>query len=700
MPSRLAARLHAARDHLFVGRTAELTLLRAALEADVLPFYVLYVFGPAGVGKTSLLRAFERLCRTLDVAPHYLDARDVEPVPALFMAALRRTLGLADDANPLTALADPDKRHVLLIDTFETIAALDGWLRERVLPDLTDNVLIVLAGREMPDQAWRTDPGWQSLVHLLPLRNLDAEDCRTYLRRRDVPENQHAEVLTFTHGHPLATSLVADLLDQAHSVPFRPQEAPSVIQALLEQFVQRVPGPAHRATLEAGALVRFVTEDLLQTMLATNDAYDLFKWLGSLSFVEPDARGLSLHDLTRDVLVADLRWRNSEWYAELHRRARWYYTERLKQAGTVFDQAILSDYTFLHRDHPLIRPLVTQLRSQWQASEPILPEKAQAADWPGLLAMVTRYEGEASAALARHWFERQPDNILVYRSRAGQPLGFQLALSLNRASHDDRLADPATYRAWQYLEQNAPLRKGEHATLFRFWMAHDTYQDISPVQSLITIDHVRHYLNTPGLAFTFLTCRHPALWEPIYTFAAMKRLREADFEVGETTYAVFGHDWRTMPPTLWLDLLAQYSSFGGDEEPSAMPKDPMIVLSRSGFEEAVRDAFREYARPEKLRGNPLLRSRLVIDRVGLDADEAESIEALRLLLEEGANTLQSSPREARYYQALRRTYLQPAPSQEKAAEMLDLPISTFRRYLKRGLEHVTGLLWQQETGTL
>jgi hypothetical protein len=58
--------------------------------------------------------------------------------------------------------------------------------------------------------------------------------------------------------------------------------------------------------------------------------------------------------------------------------------------------------------------------------------------------------------------------------------------------------------------------------------------------------------------------------------------------------------------------------------------------------------------------------------------------------------LQVSPRGAKLYRALYHTYLQPAPTQEQAAELLDVPFSTYRRHLKMGVERVAELLWQQE----
>jgi len=56
MATRIADRLRSARSKL-VGRQTEIALFRAAVVAEELPFLLLYVFGPGGVGKTTLMNA-------------------------------------------------------------------------------------------------------------------------------------------------------------------------------------------------------------------------------------------------------------------------------------------------------------------------------------------------------------------------------------------------------------------------------------------------------------------------------------------------------------------------------------------------------------------------------------------------------------------------------------------------------------------
>ena len=172
MSSSRLERLEAARRQRFVGRTAERELFQSALTAAELPFSVLYLFGPGGMGKTTLLREFAHLATQQQTRVIQLDARTIEAAPNLFLEALRRALGLAATEPLLSLLAAQTERMVILIDTVELLTPLDGWLRDDFLPQLPGNILVVMAGRKPPGPAWRTDPGWQVMMRILPLRNL------------------------------------------------------------------------------------------------------------------------------------------------------------------------------------------------------------------------------------------------------------------------------------------------------------------------------------------------------------------------------------------------------------------------------------------------------------------------------------------------------------------------------------------------
>ncbi|NUM46500.1 MAG: ATP-binding protein [Anaerolineales bacterium] len=697
MPSRLADYLNAARRAHFVGRDSERNFFRSAIQAESPPFFVLHMYGPGGIGKSTLLREFGRMAEEAGWAVIYFDARNIEPLPETFRATLARYLDAPAGGIEEFMAASP-KRQLLMVDTYETLAPLDDWLRDHFLPQLPENVMVILSGRNPLSPAWRADAGWQTVLETLPLRNLAPDETREYLSRRNIPESQQQAVMTFTHGHPLALSLIAETFAQREGAEFQFEEKSDdafrrdIIQTLVKNFLQKVPGPAHRAALEACALVRVTTEPVLCEMLANSEINDLFEWLNELSFIEPRPGGLFPHDLARDALVADLRWRNPDWYIELHRRARHYYTYRISVTTGLEQQRALFDLVFLHRDNPVMRPFI-----EWQMGGSSLPDRLRDSDIPHLLEMVTRHEGADSARIAAFWLGKQPENVLVPRTAEGLPAGFLLTLDLTAATAQDRATDPAAQAAWNSLK---PLRSGERATMFRFWMDGEAYQSVSATQSVIFIHIARHYLTTQGLAYTFFPCADEAFWTPLCMYINLSRMPQADFSVDGRPFAVFGHDWRAEPPAQWLGLLAEREVATSSQ--TATPPKPgmpaLVVLSEPDFAAAVRDALRDHKRAGALTGNPLLNSRLVTQKAGTNASETQRMSTLQKLIEDAAESLKVTPKENRYYRALYHTYFQPAANQEQAAELLDLPFSTYRRHLVRGIERLTEVLWGWEVG--
>lgn len=682
----LAQRLLAGRRRRFVGRTSEKELFESMLNSPEPAFILLYIHGPGGIGKTTLLAEFASTAQELGSTPVVLDGRNIDPSPEGFLLALRLVLGLDATAAPLQALAAL-QRPVLLLDTYETLNPLDGWLREQFFPQLPGNTLVVMAGRHSLSPGWRSDPGWRELIRPVSLRNLRPEESRDFLSRRGIPPSQHQALLDFTHGHPLALSLVADVLQgqQAEHLDFKPEASPDVVRTLLERFVEQVPSPAHRMALEACALVRVTNEALLAEILGQDQAGALFDWLRGLSFTESGPLGLFPHDLVREALMADLKWRNPDWNKELHRRARAYYTRKLQESRGLEQQRALLDDVYLHRDNPMVKPFL-----EWGEMGSVYGETAAQGDIPGVLEIIARHQGQAEAQIAAHWLGRQPQGFTVYRDLGTEPAGLLVRLALHQASPQDLALDPFAAQVWGFVQQQVPLRQGDQVLLFRWWMARESYQSVSPTQSLIFINTVQSYLSTPRLAWTFFPCADPDFWQPAFSYMELPPVLSVSTPT--QTFGVFGMDWRTMPISAWLEMLGERELLT-EPIPPKPTKPSLLVLSQPEFGEAIKSALRDYTRPPALGKNPLMRSRMVQQR-GSDPG------ILHGLLREAAESLKANPKDEKLYRAIQRTYLEPAATQELAAELLDLPFSTYRRHLTAGLERITEWLWQREIQSL
>ena len=694
----LAERLTALRQRYFFGRAAELTLFRSALLGRDRPFFLLYVYGPGGVGKTALLQAFARTSLASGAQVAALNGRDIEPSPAGFLRGLGLALGLEEDEPPLEALAGR-QRPVLLIDTYEALAPLDAWLREVLFPQLPGQAVVVLGSRNPPSAAWRADPAWSELSRVLPLRNLLPQDSRAYLEARGVPAAQHAAVLGFTHGHPLALSLVADLLRHGNGdgrtngrgpdwAAFRPEHAPDVVRPLLERFVEHVPTPLHWRALAVCAHARATTEALLADVLGTDtgDALGLFEWLRGLSFVEQGPGGLFPHDLAREVLDADLRWRDPDTYRALHARIRDSLVRRLQTSSGLAQQDAYFDFLYLVRHSAVSKPYY-----DWTSFGHAYAEGAAPPDYPEIVAMVRRHEGDASASIARYWLGRQPPAFVVFRGPGGQLAGCTAALHLEEVTAADAAADPALAAAWQFAQRHAALRPGEGLLHHRFFVGRDGYQDLA-THNMVAMVATMRWLTTPRLAWCFAAVAEPERWRPMFESIRFPRAPEADFEVGGRRYGVFVHDWRADPPHVWVDVKAGLDAPGspqGTRSGDAPP--PLVVLSQPDFAAAVHQALRDYRRPV-LATNPLLRSRLAREHAG----GTPTIATLQGLLRETAGALRAHPQDEKLYRAVAATFLEPAATQELTAERLGIPFNTYRYRLATGIRRLADSLWQRE----
>jgi hypothetical protein len=329
------------RRRRFVGRASEIELFRVALESAEPLFSMLHIHGPAGIGKTRLLDVFAGLAADAGVSVVRLDGRDLLPSPAAVLEALGGVLQVPEGEGAILGPSDGG-RVVALVDTYERLGPLDDWVRTGLLPRLPATALTVVAGRAAPGSAWRADPAWRELLRVVSLRNLCPEESRQYLAACGVDPARHDQLVELAHGHPLGLSLLADVVVRGGEAAADPM-APDLVGTLLRRFVEVVPSGRHRRALEVCALARVTTEALVREVLGLEDAHELFTWLRELSFVESGPEGVFLHDLARDALEADLRWRDPDGYRRVFRGIRGQINGRLRSSRGHKQQRAIAD---------------------------------------------------------------------------------------------------------------------------------------------------------------------------------------------------------------------------------------------------------------------------------------------------------------------------------------------------------------------
>jgi hypothetical protein len=679
----LAERLADRRRRRFVGRGAEQELLRTALASEPPPFAVLHLHGPGGIGKTTLLEHLAHEAQEADATVVRIDGRRVGASPRSVLLEVGRTVEVPAGEAPIRAPAGT--RLVLMLDAYERLAAIDDWLRTALLPRLPATALTVLAGRTPPGPAWRADPAWRELLRVVSLRNLAPAESREYLTGCGIDAALHDRIVALTHGHPLGLSLLADIVVRGGDVPDG-SLAPDLVADLLASFIDAVPPDERRAALGACAIGRVVTEPLLREVLDLEDAHGVFGWLRGLSFVESGEDGLSPHDLARDTLDADLRWRDGEAYAHLFRRVAQHVRGRLRSTDLHEQRRAAFDLKYLFRHLPgIASPL------DWESWASHHPEPARPDDADAVRDLIAGAEGPASAAIAQHWWERQPDGFFVVRGDDDEVRGVIVLLDLAATSDQDRAVDPGARAAWEHAHRAAPLRPGEAATQTRFVIDRDAYQDPSPTLNAVPVLTLQRKLATANLGWDHLTLHEPERWEEYFSLAGLERVRDADFEVSGRRYGTFAHDYRQVSLDDLMDLWVE-RALARDPQLRGAPEPASHVLSHAEFTEAVRQGLRDLTRPDLLGSNPLLRTRLLQRQ----ADGPPDAASLARVLRSAVDSLRRHPRDDKLLRAVLRTYVEPAPTQEAAAARLGLPFSTYRRHLSQGVTRIVAWLWDQE----
>ncbi|MGW6441502.1 ATP-binding protein [Lentzea sp. NPDC055074] len=651
MPS-LGHTLRELRRRSFTGRDDEVAVFRDALGGSG----VVFVHGPGGVGKSALLDAFADLAAEKGFEPVRVDARH---------------LALGRGALPVPTGDEP---AILFLDTYELLEPIDDWIREHYLPSLPEPCLVVIAGRRGPGPRWRADPAWRAVTRVVPLANLSSREGLAYLSAQDVPEESRERLLKISRGHPLTLSMMVDAVRRGVT-PRTLSDLPGGAGALLTQLIGEVPSARHRTALEVCALLLVTTEDLLRSM-AGDDTGELFAWLRAQVFVDESPYGLYPHDVVRDAVVADLRWRDPARHADLYRRKLAVFHRQVRATASERERLDLMVMTVV----------LNGARSRFAALASLPPTlRAHAdglrdGDQPAIVAMTTRWQGPEQAGSVARWMKRRPEAFRVFRTETGEPRGYGACLDLTEA---DLGVDPGTDAMWDHVSESGPPRAGERVRAWRFFLDRDHGQRPSPSLTLfVAWQMLEIVLIDDDTAWSLVGAFGDGeLWAPAMESLGF-RAAGAGYVVGESSYPVFAHDWRRIGVEEYTDLL--HANQLGRPAPAG------AVLSRPDFTDAVRSALRGLHTPELLLANPLVRSRMV-RRHGLAG--RTPVDCLRDLLDDAVAGLKPD-----FRVLVDRTFLRPVGVQERVAESLHLSFNTYRRHRDKAVAQLTELLWDRETG--
>jgi hypothetical protein len=638
----LGARLAQRDSGRFVGREQELDFFDR-LWVDEPPASVVLVHGPGGIGKSTLLRAVARRAESHGWTPVFVEGRDMPPVTDALAKALAPAL---DAARPL-----------VIFDTWERMTALGGYLRRELLPSLPAQAVVVIAGRRPPEPAW-FEGGWETLsaeIELAPLSEAESHELLGLYGQDD--ESRTESIVAWTGGSPLALTLAAAAMRDPEWTPEAGVERPETVKALIRQLAEAEMTGGNVGALGVAAIARVTTVDLLREVLPRTDSKEAYRWLSERTFAEPLGEGVTLHELVRKALRADLRLRHPEWERELRRRIADYFWSRAS-AG---DLLLSIDLAHLC-EQPAIR-----WGYSWEGSIHHRIDDVRPGDVDIVAALLEGRLDPEWFAFTRRFFEDAADRVAIARDRNDEMAGFQVSVTPTNAprfAHKDPLLGP-------WLQHARKMTADGNAVLW-----HDSIDFTGKpelrVQAMLGMAGVlRSGLDNPRFAYMPISNRMKAARGFAEALGA-RHMPELDVEIKDQVLQCWLLDYGPrgllgMQRDLVYDEIGlkppAYHQITGDEEYAA----------------AVRDALRDFRVPHSLAASPLAQG----------ANQEERAESVRALIRRAAEeSFGDTPNERLLHDILIRGYIDPAPSHEQAADELNVSRSTYFRRLKTAAERV------------
>src|SRR5438552_9037 len=545
----LGDRLRADASKRFVGREAELALLREAISPTLPRTPLFFVHGPGGIGKTTLLERLraEAAAGAIDLVS--IDAAGVPPTPAGIINALAGAFGLSVQPSTLNELACcfSSGRRVLVIDSFECLEPVSGWVRDTLLPVLPSQVAVVLAGRHAPDTHWTAHPLWCEAIRSIGLDSLSRAEAAHLLGAYNVPGDAHARVLDLCHGHPLALVMLVADVRRLGQVPS--ELGPDLVRALTRRCVAQAPTLLHRAALRACARTRTTTVSLLSEVVDAASAPMLFEWLGEQSYVRVGSHGLWPHDLVRDAIDEELRWEDSQTSRTLQHAVNHHLFRRLREGQDISRTVV--ELQFLERHSPLM-----QRYFDFTALGSVSVGPTMAGDANGIARLRDAGLPPGERSLFDHWHGHSATRTLVARRRGGELCGVTLILRLDRLDDCSAAVDPVVTAVRRVLGDALHDPAAAAVSLMsRFTVPEGERRALNPAMNALQISHFLHWATEPDLRFWVVVAVHPDHFAPLLEGSRFKRLPDCDCVIDGLPLGCFVHDWKAEPWVDWRDRM-------------------------------------------------------------------------------------------------------------------------------------------------
>ena len=293
-----------------------------------------------------------------------------------------------------------------------------------MVSSLSASVTVLLVGRRGPNVAWRSAPGWRTLLAELVVGPLTAPDVDLLLAAHGVGGDDAERIRTFARGHPLAVVVAAEALARRPGLPLASGAPAEVVEELFAVILDDLP-PEERKTAEAASVLRRVTMPLLAAVVDRQDVDSAWRTLRALPFMSTTGSGLELSGVAAPVMLEALELRDPLRVRDLRARA----------ARSILDSLVVEPDWHCTADllHLVQNPLIRNAYAPpGMLQHPV--EQARHDDHDEILAIAHRFTGADGAEVTERWWQTRPQTFCVVRGTEGEVAGFSVTAILDGAN--------------------------------------------------------------------------------------------------------------------------------------------------------------------------------------------------------------------------------------------------------------------------
>lgn len=668
--------LNMAEFQSFVGRDVELQLMQGQLAVEEREWNTLHFHGINGIGKTALLKRFMKISSASNII--YLDTDKEIQSPQQFLDDMAKklheysnrtneislgiskpytTMNIIDCLNTVAAKAPP---LLLLFDSLELWKPITEWLFESFIPKLSAKVRLISAGREPLEGKWLLLNSWSLLVKNVRLKPLNKEYVHQYLKTVGVvdPALRHT-IVKLSNGIPFAMKLSYKLINESDQ-QIETADFKQIIRSLCQIILDELDiSTNQRSLLDAASVVRQFDKELLMHITGQTLSYEDFDQFCNIQIIMKANDGWSILNDVRNWIQSDFKEHSPELFNRYKKRAlevlhrRWTAADPIKRRNIFLENIYAVENKLLQEYYFLGDEAVYDIRTALQEDMAPIMEI-----WKNrhLNTLQSVNDGTGQEKLIQQVWELEPSAIKAFWEK-DRIVGFTSIVSLTTEAREIFLKNDL-YR--NYL-LNTKTEENERL----FWIGATANKDDYEALNAIFRYFLEHLIDNVLCTVMFPTD---------YEVSALKSLGfkelpwAASVSPSGKKFRMLQMDFREV--SLLQLLTTSYP---------IKTKKSISIQEASQWMKKLLLSFYDFESDSEL----LEETIAVIDI----KDDANSGKKIRLSIQNAMKEIGTRTEKDRVMMRLiELTYIDRIGSNELVAERLHLSISTYYRYVRKGIE--------------